>query len=197
VSVTTTVSLRNIPLVSLLSVITKTSVSSTNPSALIPVPFPTYTVTLTVSAIWGFRFSSVSDTITNITSRVWYVSTSSVRPWFSNNCNDTLVAISSPNAVSAAVSLVPVTSVYVTCSVSLLPHDRRVFSATGFSVSVSATPTVSLWNIPVVSPLSVSTKVCVSKTRPCAIPPSAYPFPAYTTTVTVSFNCGLRFSSVS
>ena len=75
VSVTVIAPLRNTPLVSLLSVNTSVSVSSTSASLL----FPTYTVTRTVSAIWGLRFSSVSKTAAYRRSRVAYVSTPSVK----------------------------------------------------------------------------------------------------------------------
>src|SRR3990167_7250949 len=112
VSVSTIVSRRKIPVVSPFSVRMIVSVSSTNPSALIPIPLPTYTVTDTVSRICGFRFSSVSVTCTYIWSRVWYVSTTSTYPPLSYTCTVKDVDISSASAASAALSPVPVPCPY-------------------------------------------------------------------------------------
>src|SRR3989338_2542617 len=196
VSVSVTVSLRKIPVTFPLSVSTKVCVYNTrpNPSAPSNTPLPMYTVTLTVSFICGFRFSSVSCASTYIRSLVWYVSTSSVNTVSSYSFTRLGVPISSASAVSPVVSAL-FTSPYRTYIVSLFPQLTTPSPAVGAVVSV--TTTVSLRNVRLTSPLSVSSTVSVSSTSPAALAPSAYPFPTYTTTVTVSFNCGFRFSSVS
>ena len=126
-------------------------------------------------------------------SRVKKVSTMSEKFVSSNTFTEPGVGVEIDRAVSLVVSLAPVTSVYTTCAVSASPHVTRPSSAD--SGNTFEMPMVSLRKIPLTFPLSVRSTVSVSRMRPTGTTPG--PLPRCTVTLTVSRNCGLRFSSVS